>query len=196
MNRISSKTRDRERQREREKCYTLVILMLLPRSRDDALLRRRKIARRRGESRDGNIFPEGWTRYACRDVFTVFIPPSHPVASHRFTLLLRHTATQSRDSLVRRKRNHDRVESSDGRQRENGLSVSSSRVGDGINDIIDARRETSTRCTYCCDKVMWVYIPRENFLILVLITRTWNETWNKKKKEKEKYAGLVKLMFN
>lgn len=80
--------------------------------------------------------------------FLPFIPPSHPVAVDRvssFTLLLRHTATQSRDSLVRRKRNHDRVESSDGRQRENGLSVSSSRVGDGINDIIDARRETSTR---------------------------------------------------
>lgn len=58
---------------------------------------------------------------------------------------LRHRGTQSRDSLVRRKRNHDRVESLDARQRENGLSLSSSRVAHEINDIIDARRERSTR---------------------------------------------------
>lgn len=151
MNRISLNEREREREALHARNTDVTRRPSFERRGTRSYVEGR--LRRAGEECwDGNIFPEGWTRYACRDVFTVHPSSSYPLpfllvdrVSSFTLLLLRHTATQSRDSLVRRKRNHDRVESSDGRQRENGLSVSSSRVGGGINDIIDARRETSTR---------------------------------------------------
>lgn len=127
--------------------YTRVTLTLLLSRWRDALLRREKIANRVG---DGNILPEGWTRYACRDVFTVH-PPSRGIARvSSFTPLFRRCdtrGTQSRDSLVRRKRNHDRVESSDTRPTRKWFErvIVACRRAAKLTILSTRRRERSTR---------------------------------------------------